>query len=367
MRNKKTRYGGRISRSILTRFLITLAIYVAAVVVLFYVFSVILSSRFWYPDDPVYIFLKGIESNAFLVLLLVGFVGFVVIFLYYWRKTIGFIDTIVEASQVLVEPGDALIELPPALEQIEIRMNQAKQETQRNLQLAKEAEQRKNDLIVYLAHDIRTPLTSVIGYLSLLDEAPDMPVEQKAKYVHITLDKAHRLEKLIDEFFEITRYNFQTITLIKKDIDLYYMLVQLIDEFYPQLASQGKQAVIHAPETLMAHADPDKLARVFNNIMKNAIAYSDDKSTINITAGLSGAKVSIAFRNVGGIPQDKLATIFERFFRLDDARSSATGGSGLGLAIAKEIVQQHGGQIHAKSSVEDGRAYTTFTVELPLR
>lgn len=100
---------------------------------------------------------------------------------------------------------------------------------------------------MYLAHDIKTPLTSIIGYLSLLDEAPDMPVDQKAKYVHITLDKAYRLEQLIDEFFEITRYNLQTITLTKTHIDLYYMLVQMTDEFYPQLSAHGKQAVIHAP------------------------------------------------------------------------------------------------------------------------
>ena len=214
---------------------------------------------------------------------------------------------------------------------------------------------------MYLAHDIKTPLTSVIGYLSLLDEAPDMPVEQKAKYVHITLDKAYRLEQLIDEFFEITRYNLQTIKLSKKNIDLYYMLVQMADEFYPQLVENGKQAIIHASEDLAVYGDPDKLARVFNNILKNAVAYSNDNSIIDITAELSEDKVSIVLKNAGSIPKDKLMSIFEKFYRLDDARSSDKGGAGLGLAIAKEIITLHGGQIYAESNDK----CTTFTVELP--
>jgi two-component system sensor histidine kinase VanS len=272
-----------------------------------------------------------------------------------------YFDEINTGIDILIQNEDKQIELSAEMEFMEQKLNTLKRTLEKREQDAKLAEQRKNDVVMYLAHDIKTPLTSVIGYLSLLDEAPDMPVEQKAKYVHITLDKAYRLEQLIDEFFEITRYNLQTITLTKKHIDLYYMLVQMTDEFYPQLASNGKQAVIHASEDLTVSGDPDKLARVFNNILKNAAAYSEDDSVIDITAGLSGDVVSIVFKNAGSIPKDKLAAIFEKFYRLDDARSSDTGGAGLGLAIAKEIIVQHGGQIYAESNDN----YTTFTVELP--
>jgi two-component system, OmpR family, sensor histidine kinase VanS len=272
-----------------------------------------------------------------------------------------YFDEINTGIDILIQNEDKQIELSAEMEFMEQKLNTLKRTLEKREQDAKLAEQRKNDVVMYLAHDIKTPLTSVIGYLSLLDEAPDMPVEQKAKYVHITLDKAYRLEQLIDEFFEITRYNLQTITLTKKHIDLYYMLVQMTDEFYPQLASNGKQAVIHASEDLTVSGDPDKLARVFNNILKNAAAYSEDDSVIDITAGLSGDMVSIVFKNAGSIPKDKLAAIFEKFYRLDDARSSDTGGAGLGLAIAKEIIVQHGGQIYAESNDN----YTTFTVELP--
>jgi two-component system sensor histidine kinase VanS len=194
---------------------------------------------------------------------------------------------------------------------MEQKLNTLKQTLEMRELDAKLAEQRKNDLVMYLAHDIKTPLTSVIGYLSLLVEAPDMPAEQRAKYAHITLDKAYRLEQLINGFFEITRYNLQTITLSKQSIDLCYMLVQMADEFYPQLSAKGKRAIINAPEDLSIDGDPDKLARVFNNILKNAAAYSEDNSVIEITAEASSGMVSIVFKNAGSIPKNRLSSIFE--------------------------------------------------------
>lgn len=273
-----------------------------------------------------------------------------------------YFDEINTGIDILIQNEDKQIELSAEMEFMEQKLNTLKRTLEKREHDAKMAEQRKNEVVMYLAHDIKTPLTSVIGYLILLDEAPDMPREQKAKYVHITLDKAYRLEQLIDEFFEITRYNLQTITLMKKHIDLYYMLVQMTDEFYPLLAAKGKQVVLHASEDLTVFGDADKLARVFNNILKNATAYSKDDSVIDITANLSEDVVSIVFKNDGNIPKDKLATIFEKFYRLDDARSSDTGGAGLGLAIAKEIIVQHGGQIYAESNDNS----TIFTVELPV-
>ncbi len=345
-----------------TRFFITLILYLLAAAAILIATRFLLMQLVWQGNEPFYKPLSWINGHTFEFIVLCGLAGFFVIFIFYWRKTLGYIDTIATASEALIAPDDVLIRLPAELKPVEDRMNQVKQDALRNARLAREAEQRKNDLIVYLAHDIKTPLTSVIGYLSLLDEAPDMPLAQKAKYVHITLEKAYRLEQLINEFFEITRYNLHTIVLSKKSIDLYYMLVQMADEFFPQLSAHGKQAAIHASEDLTVYGDPDKLARVFNNVLKNAVAYSPNNSAIDITAELSGDKVSVVFKNEGSIPKDKLMSIFEKFYRLDDARSSETGGAGLGLAIAKEIITLHGGSIYADS---DGKQ-TTFTVELPV-
>ena len=189
-----------------------------------------------------------------------------------------------------------------------------------------------------------------------------MPPEQKAKYVGITLEKAYRLEQLINEFFEITRFNLQTIVLNKEKINLLFMLQQMADEFYPMLAPQGKQISVNVPDGLTLWGDADKLARVFNNILKNAIAYSDENSVIDISAWQQDENIVITFMNQGNpIPQTKIDTIFEKFYRLDSARSTNTGGAGLGLAIAQEIVTAYNGTISVESNPEN----TTFTVKLP--
>lgn len=221
---------------------------------------------------------------------------------------------------------------------------------------------RKDDLVTYLAHDLKTPLASVVGYLSLLQEAPDLPVEQRSRFTGIALDKAHRLDALIEEFFDITRFDFHDIVLTRGYVDLSLLLAQVADEFYPALAEQGKCAEVDAPLNLTVLIDGDKMARVFNNVMKNAIAYSYEGSVIRISASRAGGSVTVRFENQGDpIPAAKLGTIFEKFYRLDAARATNRGGAGLGLAIAKEIVTAHGGNISCESTPER----TVFTIVLP--
>ena len=258
---------------------------------------------------------------------------------------------------------DAVNIFPKEYAEISAQMVEIKAAMQRHEQMLKEEAAEKNDLITYLAHDLKTPLTSVIGYLSLLDEAPDMPVEQRSRYVHITLDKARRLESLINEFFEITRYHLQQTRIEKETIDLYYMLVQMTDEFYPLLQKHGNSIELDVEENTTVFGDAEKLARVFNNILKNAIAYSYPGSQIQLWAEQNDTEIRIYFQNKGKtIPSHKLDSIFEKFFRLDEARATNTGGAGLGLAIAKEIVTLHGGSITADSKDEK----TVFCVPLPL-
>lgn len=251
---------------------------------------------------------------------------------------------------------------PKEYAEISSQMAEIKSNMQRHEQMLREEATRKNDLITYLAHDLKTPLTSVIGYLTLLDEAPDMPAEQKAKYVHIALDKANRLERLTNEFFEITRYNLQQIILEQEQVDLYYLLVQMREEFYPLLEAHGNTINLTGEEAATVYGDGEQLARVFNNVLKNAIAYSYAGTEITVTVSQTEREAQVVIGNRGKtIPPQKLAAIFDKFFRLDDARATNTGGAGLGLAIAKEIVQLHGGTITANSQQE----WTTFVVTLP--
>lgn len=293
---------------------------------------------------------------GFILLLLVIFYLALSRFTRYFNK-------ISEGVDRLTEESEAEIQLPAELDFMEKKLNTVKSKLEKRAMDAKEAEQRKNDLVVYLAHDIKTPLTSVIGYLSLLDEASDMPMEQKEKYLKITLEKATRLEYLINEFFDITRFNLQSILLEKETINLNYMLMQMADEFYPLLAPNGKQAIVEVEEDLKIDADANKLARVFNNILKNAIAYSYENSIIEISGTRKNEQAIITFTNKGKIiPPQKLDMIFEKFYRLDTSRTTQTGGAGLGLAIAKEIVHAHGGSISAESNDEK----TVFTVTIPI-
>lgn len=263
----------------------------------------------------------------------------------------------------MTQDRDVSDRFPEEYAGISAQIVQIKSKMLRHEQILKEEAARKNDLITYLAHDLKTPLTSVIGYLSLLDEAPDMPAKQKARYTHIALDKANRLEKLINEFFEITRYNLQQIVLEKERVDLYYLLVQLTDEFYPVLSAHGNTIELSADEKCTLYGDPEKLARVFNNLLKNAIHYSYPGTPIDILVEEEADQIILLFRNRGKtISRQQLTSIFDKFFRLDDARNSHTGGAGLGLAIAREIITLHGGTISADSEKE----LTTFRVSLPL-
>lgn len=346
---------------ILFRMILMLAFYTVFGIVLYFLFMIFDRAL----SETSYILkrlITLIDENSLLIGFLYLVVGYGAIFFYYGRQPFQFIGELLDATEKIYRKDEELIELSEPLKEVEFSMNQLKLRIQSSERAAKEAEQRKNDLITYLAHDLKTPLTSVIGYLSLLDEAPDLPAEQKAKYVHITLEKAKRLEKLINEFFEITRYNMQQILLEEETIDLSYMLVQMSDEFYPLLKAHNNTIQLEAGENLTLYGDPERLARVFNNILKNAIAYSYEGSEIEVEAKREGSEIHLFFRNHGKtIPKQKLDTIFEKFFRLDEARATNTGGAGLGLAIAKEIVSLHGGTITASSE----REMTIFKVSLP--
>ena len=288
---------------------------------------------------------------------------FTVLMVRIFRWVTGYFREVNQGIESLLADDEKQIQLSSEMLPFERKLNSVKQTlAERKMETAL-AEQRKDELVMYLAHDIRTPLTSVIGYLNLLEEDPNMPPEQRAARVHIVLEKAYRLETMVNEFFEITKYKSQKITLSKETIDLYYMLVQLSDELSPVLAPRGNTVTLHLDENLTIEADPEKLARVFNNILKNAASYSFPHTEIVISAEKLEHEVIIRFQNSGeDIPNEALASLFNKFYRVDQSRSSDTGGTGLGLAIAKEIVTLHGGAISASSK----NHVVTFTVSLPL-
>lgn len=301
--------------------------------------------------------------SIFIVMSIIWLIITLVLLYRMLKKVFSYINAVSEASNQLLDKSVNMIELPEELDEIQSKMNILKMTSEKNARLAEENEKRKNDLIVYLAHDLKTPLTSLIGYFSLIDEVKDMPKKQREKYVKIALEKSYKLEDLINELFDIARFNSETIVLEKEEMNLNMMIEQIIDDFYPTLKELEKEIQYESNESIIIDGDPDKLYRVFNNLLKNAINYSTDK-TIKIKAEKQDNKVSITVSNKAKqIPEEKLARIFEKFYRADSSRTSKTGGSGLGLAIAKEIVELHDGTINAISD-ED---YIKFNIELPIK
>lgn len=366
---------GRLKRSIIAR---TLLISVLSVAVGYGILTFLVDGVFHdsFANLAVRVFMKfgmsewrAIEcyNEIFIynkTLFVVG--GFCILFLFSFYVSVGrltrYLNSISDALEKTLDASDEPILLPPELEPMADTLSTLKLKLKRREKQAAESEKRKNELVVYLAHDLKTPLTSVIAYLTMLDEQPDMSPEDRAKYTHITLEKAIRLEELISEFFDITRFNLQNIVLDKELLDLSILLEQLADESYGMLSEKNMTCAVDVEEKLMFRGDPDKLARVFDNLLRNAAAYGYEDTQILIQARGGNGRITIIFTNEGPqIPQKKLEMIFEKFYRVDDARSSKTGGAGLGLAIARQIVELHGGSISATSDSRN----TRFIVSLP--
>lgn len=337
-------------------------VYITILIAGLFLAKSLLGSRTWQTWDAFYWQLHWIQDNQEICVIILFLTGLVFLGIYYWIRLLNYFQEVMEAMEQLSgEPKR--IKLRQELAEAEQYMNQVQEEIHRNEQLAREAEQRKNDLVVYLAHDLKTPLTSIVGYLTLLKEEREISPELQEKYISISLEKAERLEELINEFFEITRFNLTQIELEKTSVSLKMMLEQIAYEFQPMLAEKELTCQVQVePPDLKLFCDTDKMQRVFDNLLRNAVFYCYEKSEIRISAKKQQDRIRIQVENAGAdIPKEKLERIFEQFFRLDSARSSRKGGAGLGLAIAKEIVELHQGRIWAESEGEK----TRFILELP--
>ncbi len=356
----KNRYGRELTFKWIGKIIAITLLYTLAFIGIFLLARSVCGLYIWQATSRLYQFLHLFDNIYFVLFVwLLGFFVIVVISLF---QILSYVDAMAMASELLVLEDEQNIKLPEDLVYVEKKMNEIKENARHQAKVARDQEQRKNDLVVYLAHDIKTPLTMIIGYLSLLDEIKDMDESRREKYIKVALEKSYRLEELMNELFDITRFNSEKIILEKEPINLNLMLAQIVDDFYPTLQELGKEIVIKKEDKVVLEGDSNRLARVFNNVIKNALYYSvvDEKITIKLTRENGLALVEICNKGKT-IPEEKLARIFEKFYRVDQARGSKNGGSGLGLAIAKEIVELHGGKIWALSE----KGWTRFFIQLP--
>ena len=301
-----------------------------------------------------------VYNRDIVVYVYIGIVLAVIIYKFI-SKYVNSINEVYNSLDLILKENNETIKLPSEVNEFTEKLNDIKNDYITSKNNAKEAEQKKNDLIMYMAHDLKTPLTSIIGYLTLLNDEKNISKELQEKYIKIALDKSLRVEELTNQFFDITRYNLHSMPINKTEINITYLLKQLIDECYPMLENNSLKCVLNAPDKVNYLGDGDKLARAFGNLLKNAISYSYKNTVIEINVTVELDSVYITFRNKGAkIPDYKLEKIFEKFYRGDESRTSTTGGAGLGLAITKEIIELHNGKISVKNDDE----YIEFDIVL---
>ena len=221
----------------------------------------------------------------------------------------------------------------------------------------REAERTKNELITNVAHDLRTPLTSIIGYLELLSGKVEIPAEMQKKYIDIAYAKSKRLEKLIEDLFGFTKMNYGKVAMHVSKVDIVKLLSQLLEEFYPSFKDKNLSYELQSnvPGKVIT-ADGNLLARLFDNLINNAIKYGADGKRVLVQIHAEEEVVTVSVTNYGYvIPADELPLLFNKFYRVEQSRSTNTGGTGLGLAIAKNIVDMHGGTIQVTSDLNGTR------------
>ena len=319
-------------------------------------------------DNPLVQRFAFVSTVSILLFVLVGILIFTIIFLFLQRKTAKDIETLARGVKQ-ISAGDFHTEIAISgegeLAHIAESIRLMEEELSAHIEKERENEQSKTDLITNIAHDLRTPLTSILGYLDLLRNNQMVPEEMKKHYIEIVYNKALRLQKLIEELFGFTKLSYGKLNMNISTLDLVQLLSQLVEESYPNFEKNNLSYDFSANvKSLLIEGDGDLLARLFDNLISNAIKYGAEGKRVLIRLRKEKEAVSVQVLNFGYvIPEKELPLLFDKFYRVEYSRSLSTGGTGLGLAIVKNIVDMHHGNI----TVQSDMGGTRFTVTLPLK
>lgn len=315
--------------------------------------------------DSFFLQLMELDTLMMLIYVLSGILIFSITFLALQEKSLRYISKLSAAIRNISE-GDlnTTIEVvgDDEFSAMAVNLNKMVGDIRSLMDKEREAERTKNELITNVAHDLRTPLTSIIGYLELLSGKVAIPPEMQKKYIDIAYAKSKRLEKLIEDLFGFTKMNYGKVSMHVSKVDVVKLLSQLLEEFYPSFMDKNLSYELksNVPAQIIT-ADGNLLARLFDNLINNAIKYGADGKRVLVNIHASESVVAISVTNFGYvIPEEELPLIFNKFYRVEQSRSTHTGGTGLGLAIAKNIVDMHGGTISVASDLNG----TVFTVKL---
>ena len=313
-------------------------------------------------------------QQFFIILIFLAIVLAIGFFLFYFqmftRKISAYLEEISDGIDQIAT-GDfgktVRVQGEDEIANIAEKLNAMTMELQLLINNEREYEKEKSDLITNVAHDLRTPLTSIIGYLDLVRQKNDLPIENKEKYISIAYDKSKRLEKLINDLFEFTKVGAERIKPKMNRLNFEKFMEQMIEEFYPSFQDAQLECIFEKHvEDGMIDADGDLLARGIENLFSNAVKYGRDGKVIKVylKENKKTGKMHLALTNYGEIiSEEDLEHIFDKFFRAEGSRSTETGGTGLGLAIAKKVILLHQGQIKVTSDYKG----TVFSITLPIR
>lgn len=344
------------------------SVIITCLVEVFLVTNLSMVARYMGNRGKMLLMVQAIEKQhtaVVLLYLILGILLFSVTFMILQEPYIRYISRISEAVQNISEGNlNTVIDVigDDEFSSMAANLNHMAADIKKLMEKERESERTKNELITNVAHDLRTPLTSIIGYLELLAGNQQVPADMQHKYIEIAYGKSRRLQKLIEDLFGFTKLNCGKIAMHVGQIDIVKLLGQLVEEAYPNFVEKGLSYDLQSnvPAKII-NADGNLLARLFDNLIGNAIKYGADGKRVLVKIHAEGETVTVSVTNYGYvIPTDELPLIFNKFYRVEQSRSSSTGGTGLGLAIAKEIVDMHGGTISVASDLNG----TVFTVKL---
>ncbi|MCX7569715.1 HAMP domain-containing sensor histidine kinase [Tumebacillus sp. DT12] len=300
--------------------------------------------------------------------LVAGVGTFFLLFFRMTRRKIGYIEDLA-GGLLTISKGDLRHRVPELsgdeLGSLARNINHMARELETKIEKERRAEKIKNELVTNVSHDLRTPLTSVIGYLRLLQDGRYQSEEQHDEYLRVAYGKSEQLKGLVEDLFEYTKLTNQGVRMHLREVCMNDFLEQLAEEYVPLAEENELRLIKDLPdERLYASVDPDQFVRVLENLLTNAVKYSTKPGEIRVALAAEADEICIAVVNNGDpIAAAELPRLFERFYRVEQSRSSASGGSGLGLAIVKSIVDLHGGRIWAESEGEQ----ILFQIRLPKR
>lgn len=322
-------------------------------------------------DGKGYIIVKGVPRGEIIYdnyknpvpSVIATFIFFLLIFYFITNKKMKYIEK-VSSGLLEISKGNLKYRIErqgeDELSSLADNINFMAEQLNNKIEREREVERMKSELITNVSHDLRTPLTSIKGYLGLIREKKYTEDYQLEQYLNIAYNKSEKLEGLINDLFEYTKLTNNAVDINKQEIVLNGLLDQLIEELVPICEeSNVKMIKEFSRDKVITQLDPDKTVRVFENLFMNAIRYSTKPGDIRVILKKNEEFAVVAIKNrCDDINEEDIDKLFDRFYRAEKSRSSNTGGSGLGLAIAKNIVELQGGKIE----VEYENSYITFNI-----